>query len=123
MEDGTLFLITDDTDIDGDLAEGVEVKVKAVELRGRLIAVEIQAIEIDIGDLDRERYEGIVEDLGDDRFRLEDGTLFLITDDTDIDGELDEGVVVEILARRFANGRIVAIEIEVVEDGDVAYGA
>ncbi|MCH8061675.1 MAG: hypothetical protein IH861_04150 [Chloroflexi bacterium] len=192
LEDGTLFLITDDTDIDGDLAEGVEVKVKAVELRGELIAVEIKVVEIDIRDLDSERYEGIVEDVGDDRFRLEDGTLFLITDDTDIDGhlaegvevkvdavelngdliavrievresvvdagvkvefdaviseiygdrlilddgrvvlltddtdidgELDEGVVVEILARRFANGRIVAIEIEVVEDGDVAYGA
>ncbi|MCH7625678.1 MAG: hypothetical protein IIC83_07115 [Chloroflexi bacterium] len=192
LEDGTLFLITDDTDIDGDLAEGVEVEVEAVELRGELIAVEVEVVEIDIRDLDEERYDGIVEDLGSDRFRLEDGTLFLITDDTaidgelaegvevrvhavelngdliavkvvvresvvdagvkvefdaviseihgdrlilddgrvvmltedtDIDGDLEEGVAVEILARRFADGRIVAIEIEVDEDGNVADAA
>ena len=112
LEDGTLFRITDDTDIDGNFAEGAQVKVRAVVRNGELVAVEVKVSEIDNDDLDEGEYEGIVGDLTDGRFRLDDGTLILITDDTDIDGDLEDGVVVEVVAVKL-NGELIAIEIRV----------
>ncbi|MCH7653563.1 MAG: hypothetical protein IIB14_07810, partial [Chloroflexi bacterium] len=113
LRDGKLFLMTDDTAIDGELAEGVKVRVHAVELNGDLIAVKVVVRESVVDAGVKVEFDAVISEIHGDRLILDDGRVVILTEDTDIDGDLEEGVAVEILARRFADGRIVAIEIEV----------
>ncbi len=61
-------------------------------------------------------FDAVISEINGDELILDDGRVVILTDDTDIEGDLEEGVAVEILATRFADGRIVAIDIDVDED-------
>jgi len=103
---GTTYVINDATKIDGTLYVGAEVKVKAVTYDSTLYALKIKVSELE--------FEGIVASFSDTELILEDGTTYVINDDTRIKGTLTIGAEVEVEAI-VSNGDFIATEIEVGE--------
>ena len=73
----------------------------------------------DEADLD---FEGIIASFSDTQIELEDGTIILIDEDTEIDGTLEIGAEVQGTTITTEEGAIVGVEIEVVEDKDKGGG-
>ena len=128
LEDGSTFLITDDTERDT-LDVGAEVKVEAEEVDGILVATRVTAKgagddeEENEGDEQEElSFEGVIASITSTatttKLVLEDGSTFLITDDTERD-TLDVGAEVKVEAEE-VDGVLVATTIGAkgAEEGD-----
>ena len=128
LEDGTSFLVRDSTEIQGELSVAPRVKVEAVLSDGVNVATQVNVEksrgrsrgrgedgrETEAGAASRVELEssGIVATSTATMLVLEDGTSFVVDEDTDIDGELAAGATVEVKAVR-CNCILVAHEIEV----------
>ena len=130
LEDGTIILIDEDTSIDGTLEVGAEVQGTTLTTEeGEIVGVDIEVVEDkdkgggkpdkDEADLD---FEGIIASFSDTQIELEDGTIILIDEDTEIDGTLEIGAEVQGTTITTEEGAIVGVEIEVVEDKDKGGG-
>ena len=124
LDDGTIILFDEDTDIDGTLEVGAEVEgTTFTNEDGDIVAVSIEVIEDkdkgggkpdkEDSDLD---FEGTIASIGDNQITLDDGTIILFDEDTDIDGTLEVGAEVEGTTFTNEDGDIVAVSIEVIED-------
>ncbi len=106
--DEQTFLINLGTEAKDPLVVGAEAKVDARPVGGSLIAVEIEVEGLE--------YTGIVASFSPTELELEDGTSFVITGDTEIDGTLLEGATVEVEAVGSGDA-LTATDID-VKDGD-----
>lgn len=102
------ILVDEYTEIESTLAIGDFVEVEyALQDDGSLLAVEIEVDE----DEEELELKGTIEDLTDTSVTIS-GQTFLITEDTEVEGALALGVVVEVEYTDIA-GSLIALEIEV----------
>jgi len=118
--DGQEVLIDENTEIESTLAVGALVEVEyEVQDDGSLLAVEIEVEENeeDIEDGEEIELEGAIEDLTDTSITVA-GQTFITTKDTEIEGVLALGAIVEIEYEEI-DGSLIALEVEVEDrEGD-----
>ena len=110
LKNGRSFIITSDTEISGPISSGLYVEVSAADSAGILTATRIEAVF----DYDG---EGTVVSLTDSQAVLNDGGSFIINGDTEIEGPLAEGEVVEVSAM-WSNASYLAKSIEVDDEDE-----
>ena len=129
LDDGTSFVVRPNTEIEGELAVGARVRVRAVEADGVTLAVKVevegsggQRTVRDEGEANGEdgrdglELSGIIAsiDIGADSttVTLEDGTSFVVRPNTEIEGEFAVGARVRVRAVE-TDGVRVATEVKV----------
>lgn len=123
MIDGIQVQVDSQSEIEGAISEGDQVKVHVyLTLEGNLVARDIELFHDDVPeDQDEEikeiEFSGVVEAIAGDIWTI-GGTEVRMTSQTEIESGIAIGDAVQVEAYQAADGTLVALEIEVDDDGD-----
>ncbi len=115
--EGRTFSFTNATTIDGTLAIGDFVYLTAYRHDGQLYTLYVTIIDEDGDQNHTFSYRGRITAIANLGISV-DNRRFLITDDTEISGDLELGALVYIIAQRNQDGYPVALHIRVYDDGN-----
>lgn len=117
MVDGQTYWYSADTLIEGTLAVGEFVYLTAYRHDGQLYTLFVTVIDEDDDQNHTFSYRGRVTGIANSGISV-DNRRFLVTDDTEISGNLELGALVYIIAQRNQDGYAVALHIHVYDDGN-----
>ena len=133
LEGGLTIAITSETEVEGTLSEGLYIEVEViVEANGSFTAVEVEVKEKKGSGLPKLEIEGIIETMNGDTWTVAGYTVHLtgeaiwtvggdsvtITTHAEIEGNPQVGDTVEVEGWLIGLNTLLALEIEVEDDGD-----